>query len=82
MSSARVRLPQGLGDLLRSEMVRCIEEANLGETDTAIAKRYLLDQWPQIEIAAELGWARSTVSGRVSCIVAKVQKTAERLGMT
>lgn len=82
MASARVRLPGGLGDLLLAEMETCITQSNLGRDDTLIAKRYLIDHWPQIEIAAELGWARSTVSGRVSYILQKVQYTAQKLNLT
>lgn len=82
MSSARVRLPRGLDDLLRSEMELCITQANLGQEDTEIAKRYLIDQWAQIDIAAELGWTRSTVSIHVSRIVPKVENTAQKLRLT
>lgn len=81
MASARVRLPADLDGLLTSEMVRCIEEANLGQMDTQVAKRYLIDQWAQIEIAAELGCVKSTVSMRMPRILSKVQKTAEKLNM-
>lgn len=79
MSSARFRLPEGVEDLLLDEMKTCIAQANLGRDGTVIATRYLIDQWPQIEIAAELGWARCTVSARIPEIVAKVQKAAVRL---
>lgn len=79
MSSARVRLPRGLDDLLRSEMELCITQANLGQEDTEIAKRYLIDQWAQIDIAAELGWTRSTVSIHVARIVSKVDVAARKL---
>lgn len=79
MSSARVRLPRGLDDLLRSEMELCITQANLGQEDTEIAKRYLIDQWAQIDIAAELGWTRSTVSIHIARIVSKVDTTARKL---
>lgn len=82
MASARVRLPSDLDGLMRSEMLTCIEESNLGLIDTAVAKRYLIDQWPQIEIAAELGWTRSTVSVRMPRILKKVQATAKKLHMT
>ena len=51
---SRVSLPEYLEPLLKSEMEHCIEQANLGRYDTMIAKRYLIDQWAQIEIAAEL----------------------------
>ena len=82
MATARVTLPNDIDGLLRSELERCIHEACLGDIDTAVAKRYLIDKWPQIEIAAELGWTRSTVSARVPKIISKVQNTAHRMGMT
>lgn len=82
MSSARVRLSPRLIGLLRSEMEHCIEEANLGQYDTLIAKRYLLDQWAQIDIAAELGWTRSTISTRIPRILSRVEQTATRLQLT
>lgn len=81
MASARVRLPSDLDGLMRSEMLTCIEESNLGQTDTTVAKRYLIDQWAQIDIAAELGWGKSTVSVRMPRILRKVQATARKLNM-
>ena len=81
MASARVRLPSDLDGLMRSQMLTCIDEANLGQTDTQVAKRYLIDQWAQIEIAAELGCVKSTVSMRMPRILSKVQATAKKLNM-
>lgn len=81
MASARVRLPSDLEGLLRSEMLQCIEEANLGQNDTTVAKRYLIDQWAQIDIAAELGWGKSTVSARIPRILNKVRSTANKMNM-
>lgn len=81
MASARVSLPPDLEGLLRSEMLNCIEEANLGLNDTTVAKRYLIDQWAQIDIAAELGWGKSTVSARIPRILTKVRSTAHKLNM-
>ena len=81
MASARVRLPSDLDGLMRSQMLTCIEEANLGQTDTQVAKRYLIDQWAQIEIAAELGCVKSTVLMRMPRILSKVQATAKKLNM-
>lgn len=80
MSSARVSLPPDLETLLRSDLLACIEEANLGQNDTTVAKRYLIDQWAQIDIAAELGWSRSTVSERIPRIMRKVRSAAVALG--
>lgn len=82
MTSSRYSLPADIDALLKSELVRCIEEACLGEDDTLVATRYLVDKWAQIDIAAELGWTRSTVSAHVPRIVKKVQNTANRLHMT
>lgn len=78
----RVVLPEHLDTLLRSEMEAAIDQANLGRDDTIIARRYLIDQWPQIEIAAELGWGRSTVSERLPRILRKVENAALRLKPT
>lgn len=80
MASARVSLPPDLEGLLRSDMLVCIEEANLGQTDTTVAKRYLIDQWAQIDIAAELGLGRTTVSDRIPRILNKVHNAAVVLG--
>ena len=64
---------------MKSEMEHCIEQANLGRQDTMIAKYYLIDQWAQIDIAAELGWNRTTVSKRIPRILRKVETTAQKL---
>lgn len=82
MATARVRLPDSLDGLLRSEMETAIREANLGTDDTDIAIRYLIDQIPQIDIAAEFGWERSTISHRVKRILRKVESTAQKLHFT
>lgn len=56
-----------------------IRQANLGIEDTEIARRYLIDQVPQIDIAFEIGLERSTVSKRIPRILERAQKTAEKL---
>ena len=81
MPSCRIVLPKTLEPLLRSEMELCIDQATLGRDDTIIAKRYLIDQWPQIDIAAEMGWARSTVSYRIPRIIKKVENASVRLNL-
>ncbi|MBO7312484.1 MAG: hypothetical protein J6U82_06725 [Alistipes sp.] len=80
--TARVRLPGSLGQLLRSEMEIAISEANLGNSDSLIAKRYFLERIPQMDIAAELDVERSTISRRLPFIIEKVEKTAQRLKLT
>lgn len=80
--TARVRLPGSLGQLLRSEMEKAISEANLGNSDSLIAKRYLLERIPQLDIAVELDMERSTISRRLPSIIDRVEKTAQRLNFT
>ena len=46
---ARVRLPEGLDRLLRSELERAIYEAALNESDTLIATRYIVEKVAQID---------------------------------
>ena len=81
MTPARVRLPADLDSLVRSKMLECIEEANLGQMDTQVAKRYLIDQWAQIDIAAELGCVKSTVCMRIPRVLEKVRLAARKLNM-
>ena len=77
--SARVKLPPELADLLRSELDRAIKEAALHRDDELIARRYIIDKWCQIDIAAELGWRRATVGDHLKYILPTVEKTAKRL---
>lgn len=81
MGSARIRFPPELEGLLRSELEICIMEANLGDTDTVIAQKYLLSQIAMIDIAEELGWTRGAVSGHIDRITARVAETSARLGL-
>ena len=78
--NARVRLPKGLSKLLRSDIEQAIYEANLGTEDTGIATRYLIDHWPQFDIAAQYGCDRSTISKRMPHIIERVTYAAARLG--
>jgi len=72
---ARFRLPEGLDRLLRSEL----ERAALNESDTLIATRYIVEKVAQIDIAAELGWTRSTVSAHIPYILRRVEQAAVRM---
>ena len=60
--SARAKLPEPLDKLLRSQLENAIHEAALHRDDELIAKRRIIDKWGQIDVAAELGWDRSTVA--------------------
>ena len=80
--TARVRLPDSLGKLLRTEMEKAISEANLGNSDSLIATRYLIERVPQIDIAIEMDVERSTISRRLPSIIERVEKSAQRLKLT
>ena len=80
--TARVRLPDSLGKLLRTDMEKAIFEANLGNSDSLIAKRYLIERVPQMDIAAEMDVERSTISRRLVHIIERVEKSAQRLKLT
>lgn len=77
--SARVKLPDPLDKLLRSELETAIREAALHRDDELIARRYIVDKWCQIDIAAELGWERSTVSHHIPYIMDRVVRSAQRI---
>ena len=77
--SARVKLPDPLDKLLRSELEKAIHEAALYRDDDLIARRYIIDKWAQIDIAAELGWERSTVSHHIPYIIDEVKRAAQRI---
>lgn len=77
--SARVKLPEPLAGLLRSELIKAIDEAALYRDDDLIARRYIVDKWCQIDIAAELGWRRATVGDHLKYILPTVERAANRL---
>lgn len=77
--SARVKLPEPLDKLLRSELEMAINEAALHRDDDLIARRYIIEKIAQADIAAELGWDRSTVSHHLSYIMDEVKRSASRI---
>lgn len=77
--SARVKLPEPLDELLRSELEAAIHEVALHRDDELIAKRRIIDKWGQIDVAAELGWDRSTVSDHEKYIFQRVEAVAKQL---
>lgn len=79
MTASRVRMPRPLELLLRRELEEAIEQANLGEFDTFVAKKYLIEQVPQIDIAEELGYGRTTITERMPRIYERVCRAAEKL---
>ena len=79
LSAARIKLPPSLELLLKSQMEEAIDQANLGTFGTFVAKKYLIEQVPQIEIAEELGYDRTVISRKLKCIIPRVMYTAQLL---
>ena len=77
--SARGKIPEALRPLLRSELEKAIYEAALHRDDDLIARRYMIDKWAQADIAAELGWERSTILRHISYIFDEVGRAAARI---
>lgn len=77
--SARVKLPPEMADLLRSELDAAIKESAFHRDDELIARRYLIDKWCQMDIAAELGWRRATVGDHLKHILERVKNVSARL---
>lgn len=76
---ARVRLPEMLEPLLKSELEHTIREAAFHSDDELIVIRYIIEKVPQIDIAAELGWTRGTVASHIPYILQRISCVAERL---
>ena len=79
MARARARVPESLEDFTRSDWLAVIGEAALGAEDTRIAEMYLLDAIPQVDIGAEFGLDRSTISKRLIRIIGKIERTAKKM---
>lgn len=77
--SARVKLPEPLDKLLRSELETAIHEAALHRDDELIATRRIIEKWDQIDVAAELGWYRGAVAAHEKYILPRVAEVAKRL---
>lgn len=73
------KMPQELKYLLKSEVTRAIDEANLGALDTVIATRYYVDRIAQIDIAEELGYERSAISKRLKNINPRIYNSISRI---
>lgn len=77
--STKIKLPDPLNKLLRSEIETAIYESALHRDDELIAKRRIIDKWDQIEVAAELGWYRGAVSAHEKYILERVSEVAKQL---
>lgn len=76
---ARIRLPPELQVLTKGEMAEVIEQANVGTENEKIARLYFMDRMPQVDVAAELYLAQSTIKRRIPKILSKMQIAEKRL---
>lgn len=76
---ARIRLPPELQVLTKGEMAKVIEQANVGTENEKIARLYYVDRMPQVDVAAELYLAQSTIKRRIPKILSKMQIAEKRL---
>ncbi len=80
MTAARIKLPHSLELLLKDQMELAIEQANLGTFWTFVAKKYLIEQVLQIDIAEELGYDRTVISRGVKHhVIPRIEYTAKVL---
>lgn len=78
---SRVKIPEALDKLTRTQIELVIREATLGEEDSEIAARCLIDRWAQVDIAAQINRDRSTVSRRMPYILERLEYTAGKLNL-
>lgn len=76
---ARKFIPTELAELLRSDWEILIREAALFQQDEMIVRRCLVDKWPLIDAAIEIGIDRGTVSARLSYLIPRLQAVFEKL---
>ena len=79
LSAARIKLTPSLELLLKSQLEEAIEQANLGTLGTFVAKKYLIEQVQQIDIAEEIGYDRTFVTRRIKSYIPRIEHAAEVL---
>ena len=77
--ASRIRLPESLACLTRTEKENAIYQAALCERDTTIATMCIVERCAQADIAEEVECDRSTVSRHIRDIIEAVDLTAARL---
>lgn len=76
---ARISLPPALDGLTRGKMERVIAQANVGRENEQIARLYYIERMPQVDVAAEVYLAQSTIKRRLPKILNKMQIAQKRL---
>ena len=76
---SRVKLPPELAILNRSQIGRVIDEAPISPVDAAILKMRYLEHRSMIDIGAEVGYDRTTISDHVTAGTRTICSTARRM---
>lgn len=78
MANARPIIDDELLNLPNSEWIYIIDNYIKNDTDRQMAKMYYLDGIPQIDIAEELGYSRSTIRDRLKKTIKIIEKYAKK----
>lgn len=78
MTQARVRIDPQLAALPRSAWEGLIHEANLGDEDSDLARRYFIQKQCQIDIAIDKDMAFRTVQRRLDTAKKSIVQTYNR----
>lgn len=80
MADARLKLPNDLAGLTRSEWEKIISEARFSQIDKEIVRLHILEGIAQVDTAAELDRVRMTVSRRLHKIIyPRAREVAQKL---
>ena len=78
MATARPQISKDLMELSNTEWIDIINNYVKGEENRIIAIRYYIDGIPQEDIAAEIGYSRSTIRDRLYKIIKIIEKYAKK----
>lgn len=82
MADARLKLPDDLAGLTRSEWEKILSEARYSQIDREIVRLHILDGLAQVDTATELDRVRMTVSRRLHKIIyPRAREVARELNM-
>ena len=82
MADARLRLPEDLAGLTRSEWGRIVSEARFSQIESEIVRIHIMDGWAQVDTASELYRDRKTIYRKLhKIIIPRAREVAVKLNM-
>lgn len=80
MADARLRLPEDLAGLTRSEWGLIVSEARFSQIDAEIVRIHIMDGWAQVDVATELDRDRKTIYRKLhNTIIPRAREVAGKL---